>query len=398
MRTQQREGIKTKREKIIVAGHICLDFTPPMISAAGEGDRIEDFLTPGKLIQVGPAYLHPGGVVVNTGLTLRFLGAEVTLMGKVGDDPFGHIISDFLDRYDAAEGLIMAPAADTSYTVVLAPPGIDRVFLHNPGANDTFSVKDIDYAACEDAFIFHFGYPPLMRKIYQDGGKELAEIFRRVKEKGCLTSLDMAAVDEASEAGRADWEAILRGALPYVDFFMPSVEEICFMLDRPRYHALRERAAGGDVTRVLSVHEDVAPLAERLLDMGCKLALIKCGAAGLFCRTADEEAFAPLRALTGLAFEGFAGQSIYEKSFVPEAVLSGTGAGDAAIGAFLTAMKKGYSLEWCLHFAAAEGACCVAALDALGGLKKLNELEAKIRGGWARQESGATAGVGPDCK
>ncbi|MCR4819213.1 MAG: carbohydrate kinase family protein [Fretibacterium sp.] len=374
-----------KREKFIVAGHICIDFTPPLFSAAGEGNRIEDFLTPGKLIHVGPAYLHPGGVVVNTGLTLRFLGAEVMLMGKVGDDPFGHIIRDFLEGYNAAGGLITDPASDTSYTVVLAPPGIDRVFLHNPGANATFSAEDIDYTACEDAFLFHFGYPPLMRKMYQDGGRELAEVFRRVKEKGCLTSLDMAAVDEASEAGREDWETILRGTLPYVDFFMPSVEEICFMLDRPRYHALRERAAGGDVTQVLSVREDVAPLAERLLNMGCKLILIKCGSAGLFCRTAGEEAFAPLRASTGLEFEGFARQEIYERSFVPEALVSGTGAGDAAIGAFLTAMKKGYSLEWCLHLAAAEGACCVAALDALGGLKSLDALKTKIQSGWARQ-------------
>ena len=375
-----------KREKVIVAGHICVDFTPPIISQTTESaGRIEELLTPGKLIQVGPAYLHPGGVVVNTGLTMRFLGADVTLMGKTGDDPFGRIIRDFFSGYDAEKRLTADPSTDTSYTVVLAPPGIDRVFLHNPGANDTFTASDIDYKACESALLFHFGYPPLMRRMYQDGGKELTEIFCRVKEKGCLTSLDMAAVDETSESGQADWEIILRETLPYVDFFMPSVEETCFMLDRPRYHALRERAAGGDITHILSVHEDVAPLAERLLDMGCKLALIKCGASGLYCQTSDESAFATLRDLSGREFEGFAGQSVFERSFVPEIVLSGTGAGDAAIGAFLTALTKGYSLEWCLSLAAAEGACCVAALDALGGLRPLDELEAKIRSGWPRQ-------------
>ena len=377
-------------KKAVIAGHICVDFTPPMISpAAGTGRRIEDFLTPGKLVQVGPAYLHPGGVVVNTGLTMKFLGAEVTLMGKTGDDPLGHIIRDFLEGYDAAGGLIVDPAADTSYTVVLAPPGIDRVFLHNPGANDVFTASDIDYAACESALLFHFGYPPLMRRMYRDGGRELVEIFRRVKERGCLTSLDMAAVDETSEAGRADWDAILRETLPYVDFFMPSVEEVCFMVDRSRYHALQERAAGGDVTQILSIQEDVVPLAEHLMNMGCKVALIKCGAAGMYCRTAGTEAFDSLRALTGLKFEDFAGQSIYERSFVPEAVVSGTGAGDAAIGAFLTALMRGYPLKWCLHLAAAEGACCVAALDALSGLKTLDDLEAKINGGWARQGGGA---------
>ena len=49
--------------------------------------------------------------------------------------------------------------------------------------------------------------------------------------------MDMAAVDADSEAGRADWEAILKRVLPYVDFFVPSVEELCFMLDRPRYES-----------------------------------------------------------------------------------------------------------------------------------------------------------------
>ena len=375
-----------KKNRVIVAGHICVDFTPPITArSGGSGRGIEEFLTPGKLIHVGPAYINPGGVVANTGLTMRFLGSDVTLMGKVGCDPFGRIVQDFLKEHGGAEGLTSDPAADTSYTVVLAPPGIDRVFLHNPGANDTFSANDIDYDVCESALLFHFGYPPLMRRMYLDGGAELSEIFRRVKERGCLTSLDMAAVDEASEAGRADWNAILQKTLPYVDFFMPSVEEICFMLDRRKYHELRKRAAGGDATEVLSVSEDIIPLGTRLLEMGCKLALIKCGAAGLYCRTSDTEAFNGLRASSGLKFDGFDGKSIFERSFVPEKVLSGTGAGDAAIGAFLTALTMGYSLEWCLRLAAAEGACCVASVDALSGLKALEELETKIRGGWERR-------------
>ena len=369
-----------------MAGHICVDFTPPFVSKPAESKgRLEEFLTPGKLIQVEAAHVHPGGVVVNTGLTMRFLGANVILMGKIGDDPFGHIVRDFLEEYNAADRLTTDSSVNTSYTIVLAPPGIDRVFLHHPGANDTFTADDINYESCDDALLFHFGYPPLMRKMYQNNGAELAEIFRRVKGKGCMTSLDMAAVDEASEAGQADWQMILKNTLPYVDFFMPSVEEICFMLDRSKYHALREKAADKDVTQILSIWEDVAPLAERLLDMGCKLALIKCGAAGLYCQTGDDASFAQLRASADLKFEDFANKSIFERSFVPETVLSGTGAGDAAIGTFLTALTKGYSLEWCLRFAAAEGACCVEALDALGGLKPIDVLKAKIQGGWEQQ-------------
>ena len=40
---------------------------------------------------------------------------------------------------------------------------------------------------------------------------------------------------------------ILDGVLPYVDFFVPSFEELCYMLDRSCYDALA--AKGGDMTQ-----------------------------------------------------------------------------------------------------------------------------------------------------
>ena len=58
----------------------------------------------------------------------------------------------------------------TSYTVVLNPPGIDRIFLHCPGANDTFTDEDVTDEVLGGASLFHFGYPPLMKQIWSDGG------------------------------------------------------------------------------------------------------------------------------------------------------------------------------------------------------------------------------------
>ena len=69
-----------------------------------------------------------------------------------------------------------------------------------------------------------------MKKMYINDGQHLAGLMKRVKEKDVATSLDMAAVDPESPAGRADWEKILAGVLPYVDFFVPSFEELCYML------------------------------------------------------------------------------------------------------------------------------------------------------------------------
>ena len=372
------------KKKIIAAGHICIDITP--MFGGEKSDRITELLVPGKLINVGAADIHTGGSVANTGLAMKILGADVSLMGKVGDDEFGRMILDILGKYDAADGMIVDKVSSTSYSVVLAIPGIDRIFLHNPGANDTFSKEDLDFDRIREATLFHFGYPPIMAKMYEEDGKELTQIFQQVKEAGCMTSMDLAAVDENTAAGRADWEKILENTLPYIDFFLPSAEEICYMLDREKYHELQKKAAGRDMTEVLSVEKDIVPLADRILDMGCRMVMIKCGAAGFYYQTKGEAAFAELSRQSGLSLTGFADRSGFEKSYVPDAVISGTGAGDTIIAAFLTAMINGYSFERCLQLAAATGASCVAAVDALSGLKSFEKLEKRIDGGWKKQQ------------
>ena len=67
-------------------------------------------------------------------------------------------------------------------------------------------------------------------------------------------------------------------------------------------------------------------------------------------------------------------------------MLSGTGAGDTSIAAFLTAMLNGYPIEKCMQLASATGASCVEAYDALSGLKSFEELEAKINAGWVKNQ------------
>ncbi|MCX7707460.1 MAG: carbohydrate kinase family protein, partial [Anaerolineae bacterium] len=207
----------------IVAGHICLDIIP--LIPAGQGG-LAALLTPGRLNVVGPAVVSTGGPVSNTGLALHKLGIATRLMGKVGDDLFGLAIRRIVDAFGPglADGMIVDPTVTSSYTVVVNVPGVDRIFLHHTGANDTFTAADVRYGLAEQARLFHFGYPPLMRAMYEGGGGELVELFRRVKETGCTSSLDLALPDPATPAGQADWAAILRAALPAVDICAPSLE------------------------------------------------------------------------------------------------------------------------------------------------------------------------------
>lgn len=370
------------KKKVIAAGHICLDITP--IFTSGKVDNLSDLLTPGKLIQMGNVDVHTGGSVANTGLAMKFLGANVSLMGKIGRDAFGEMILNILKKYDVQGGMIISDEESTSYSVVLAIPGIDRIFLHNPGANNTFRASDIPEDALEETAMFHFGYPPLMAAMYEENGTQLVEMMKRVKAAGAATSLDMAAVDADSAAGKEDWDGILRKVLPYIDFFVPSVEELCYMLDKDRFYEWKERAAGRDVTEVLDAGRDIKPLADRCMEYGAKILLIKCGAPGLYYRSASKEVLQGIGRNAELDIDRLADKEGFETSFVPDAVLSGTGAGDTSIAAFLTAMLDGYSLEEGVRLAAATGASCVSAYDALSGLKSFEELEQKIAAGWRR--------------
>lgn len=375
------------RKKVIVAGHICLDITP--VFPPRTVNDIKEVLRPGKLIEMREADVHTGGAVANTGLAMKLLGADVRLMGKIGDDPFGEMVLDILKKYGAQDGMLIAPGETTSYSVILAVPDIDRIFLHNPGTNNTFRADDIPDEALKEATLLHFGYPPLMRAMYQNGGAELLRMFQRAKEAGVATSLDMAAVDPASAAGQEDWEGILERILPYVDFFEPSVEELCYMLDKARFADLQARAAGRDITEILDVDRDVKPLADQCMEFGAKVLLIKCGAPGLYYRTAGAEVLQGIGMKAGLDPKAWAGLEGFERSYVPERVLSGTGAGDTSIAAFLAAMLDGYPPEKCLQYATATGASCIEAYDALSGLKSFEELDEKIEAGWKkRREDG----------
>lgn len=370
------------KKRIVAAGLICLDITPEFHNAPVR--RVGDLLKPGSLVETGRAHMHVGGSVANTGLALKILGAEVVLMGKLGTDFFGTIVKNRLGEYVSTEHMIEVEGEETSYSVILAPEGIDRIFLHCKGANDSFTGMDPDYGEIAKADLFHFGYPPHMKNMWRNGGEELVRMFARVDSMGTATSLDMAALDEHTPAGQADWAAILKRTLPYVDFFVPSVEETAYMLDRPLYREWVQRADGGDLTEVIR-EEEVRQLAETLVSWGARIVLIKCGRLGMQLAAAGAEQLKGLEKKLGLDLSGWAGVRHFEGSYRPDRVCSATGAGDTAIAAFLYAVMLGYDPQACVRLAAAEGASCVEAYDSLSGLRSLKELEEKIAGGWEKQ-------------
>ncbi|MFC1738224.1 carbohydrate kinase family protein [Planctomycetota bacterium] len=352
-------------KKVMVAGHLCLDITPKFLT--GEKVNISDIFSPGKLTTVDKAVLSPGGPVPNTGLAMAKLGVDILLNGKVGKDAFGDIIKEMVGEKRAAAFKTVSDQ-NTSYTIVLALPGIDRFVLHNPATNDTFVADDIDYEIAKECMLFHFGYPPLMRKMFEDDGSELVEIYKRVKDLGVTTSLDMAMPDPSSGSGQANWQTILERVSPYVDIFEPSIEEITYMVDRSLFEKRKAQAKGEDPVLAYKP-EDCDAIAGKLLSLSMKFIAIKCGIRGVYLRTANAEQIGSIGTACPKDIDSWADREIWAGSFKTENFASALGAGDATIAGFLCGFIGGFTPEESLQIANIVGWQNVQTIDTLSGIK-----------------------------
>lgn len=351
---------------VAVAGHICLDIIP---SFRGGAVRLEDVLVPGKLVNVGGAVIATGGAVSNTGQALHRLGVPVRLIGKVGDDPFGQIVVERLRQQcpELGDAMTVSPGEPTSYTVVVSPPGVDRLFLHCPGTNDTFGPDDVDDSFVGDG-LFHFGYPPLMRRMYEREGAALTDLLRGAQKRGAITSLDMALPDPESDAGRADWPTILANALPHVDVFLPSLDETLYML-------------GPETAAPANLAQTCREVAGRLLDLGVPIVVLKLGEDGLYLRSAKGPRLDAICERTGANSADWRDREEYAPCFAAN-VVGTNGAGDATIAGFLAALTNGCLPRECCRFATAVGACSVEALDSYSGVRTWEETMTRLEDGW----------------
>ena len=372
-----------KKIDVIVAGHICFDVIPSF-ERAGKSS-VEEILVPGKLIEVGKAVVSTGGLVSNTGLALLRLGIKTELMGKVGDDFFGRATLSKLKGLGAEKGMVVVKAEHSSYTIVIAPPGIDRIFLHNPGANETFGFDDVNFDIVRQTRMFHLGYPPLMKQLYSNGGEELVRIFQAVKEAGATTSLDMSLPDPDSPSGQVDWDSILKASMPYIDIFLPSAEEVMFMLDKEKFSRKRKEAEGKDIVDYFEAGE-LSGLADKLLNYGGGIAGIKCGHRGFYLKTADKDRLAAFGFAKPADLDNWAGRELWEPSYHVDKFAGAAGSGDSCIAGFLAAYIKGESVESAIRYACALGAQNVRVLDTVSGIKSWDETTTEIESGWAKNK------------
>ncbi len=374
----------------VVGGHICLDVIPRFRDTGAA--TMGEIMIPGTLVNVNEAAISTGGPVSNTGLALIKLGIKAMLMGKIGDDFFGSGVLSRLKEWDLdVDGaMTVVPGENTSYTLALAPPRIDRLFLHNPGANNTFCAEDIKYSVVAQARLFHLGYPPLMRTLYANGGRELIDIFRRVKQLDVTTSIDMSLPDPSSESGQVNWRSVLERLLPHVDIAPLSAEEAMFMLNRPRFSELKQLAGRGEPLDAYAT-EDFEWLGRTLLNLGARVAPIKCGHRGMFVFTASAERIAGMGSAAPRDPKQWANRALWEEAFLVDEIASATGSGDSAIAGFLAAFLRGCGPEQTLKTACCVGGQNVMVLDAVSGIHTWEETQAMMKS-WPKRRQAAGGG------
>jgi len=357
---------------IVVSGQLCADLLPDTSNLP-----LSALSAAGKLFEVDALVISTGGSVSNTGLALHKLGIHVGMMTTVGDDLLGRVIIAKLKDRDPTLGEMIAVRANeaSSYSIILSPENADRIILHCIGNNQNFSQSDINFDIVKQAKIFHLGYPPLLPQLYANNGQELVAIYQRIYDEGILTSLDLAHPDPNGLSGKVNWKQILEATLPYVDIFVPSIEEIVFMTRRLDY----DNWNGNILQNVTRNY--LRNLADELLSIGSTIVGFKLGELGFYLRTSDDiQKLTRLKSI-GQSPDNWHNLDLWHPAYGVE-VVGSIGAGDSAYAGFLAAILNGLDPHATMDVMCAVGACNVETLDATSGILDWDTTLERIRAGW----------------
>jgi len=129
---------------VVALGELLIDFTN--VSADGDG--------------YPTMAAHPGGAPANFLAALSKFGAKTALLGKVGNDTFGKLLADTLEKAGiCTKGLVMAEDVFTTLAFVTLDETGNRefAFARKPGADTRLSFEEMDLSLIDEAKVFHFG-------------------------------------------------------------------------------------------------------------------------------------------------------------------------------------------------------------------------------------------------
>jgi len=182
-------------------------------------NEIEGFPVIGKEILANAMSVTLGSSSAIFAGNLSSLGTRVAFIGKVGDDNFAQVVLTTLEKkkVDTSQ-IIKSTSLSTGATIVLNYDQ-DRANVTYPGAMNELHLKDIDFDFLSKARHMHFSSCFLQPGIRND----LTALFRGAKEIGLTTSFD------AQWDPEEKWDLPLEQLLPYVDVFLPNIQEFKFL-------------------------------------------------------------------------------------------------------------------------------------------------------------------------
>lgn len=302
--------------EIVCVGILCADALAKPVSALPEKGRLQ---------LLDELQLQVGGCAANTAIGLAKLGVDAAIIGKTGHDGFGEFIRSSLKLQGVdINQLRVDHSAQTSASVVTISNDGERSILHCLGANAKFGFDDICLETVRNAKILFIAGTFLMPEFDGDG---MIKLLKEVKNNGVLCCLDTA-WDSTGQ-----WMNKIGGVLPYLDWFMPSLEE----------------------ARELAGKDSPSEIAEVFMKKGVKNVVIKLGADGCYVCPRN-----------GMCFT--------VPAYKVSRVVDTSGAGDAFCAGFLAGLLNKWDLKQCAELANAVAAHCVMSIGTTTGIKSMSSI------------------------
>jgi sugar/nucleoside kinase (ribokinase family) len=307
------------RYDVSIIGLYILDVLGRPVTKIPDRGNVE-FIDEIRLTVAGTA----GGTVVDAAK----LGLKCLAVGAVGDDEKADFVIATLQKFGIdASGMQRLKGIPTSATILNVRPNGDRPALHVRGASDHFDVLPETYDKVFDAPIIHLGGTGLLKKL---DGEPSRILLQEAKKRGRTVTFDLIAAS-------AETIKIVQPLLPYIDYFMPSIEEA------------KDMSGQGTA-------EDCAKF---YLDQGATCCVFTLGGEGAFYAHKDGTRLkVPAYDIT---------------------VVDTTGCGDAFDAGFITALHRKMDPEQSVRFAQAAAALVATGLGSDAGIVSFDDTLAQMK-------------------
>lgn len=129
--------MKPRRPKIAIVGSLNVDFT----------FRLPRIPKPGETLAAAGMEVHLGGKGANQAIAAARAGAEVSLIGCIGEDEHGRRYLEHLKREDIQTEILLTRDAPTGSAFIAVDDRGENSIIVHPGANALLTVEHIDRCA-----------------------------------------------------------------------------------------------------------------------------------------------------------------------------------------------------------------------------------------------------------